>query len=98
MLADYEPQDPERCIRCQENDVIFVQKPFLFHFMVIFSTTEDFYELAKSILWHGACFPQQSLDQCGPNPGPWVACGPRGTFVQPWNTLTFTACFVSNKA
>ena len=34
MRADYEPQDQERCIRCRENDTIFVQKPFVFHFMV----------------------------------------------------------------
>jgi len=34
MVADYEPQDQQRCIRCLKNDIIFVQKPFLFHFMV----------------------------------------------------------------
>ena len=34
MVADYEPQDQQRCIRCSKNDIIFVQKPFLFHFMV----------------------------------------------------------------
>ncbi|CAK8689620.1 unnamed protein product [Clavelina lepadiformis] len=30
MIADYEPQDYERCIRCRENDIVFVEKPFRF--------------------------------------------------------------------
>ena len=38
------------------------------------------------------------LTQCGPNPGPPAVCCPLATFVRPSNTLTFVACFVSNKA
>ena len=34
MVADYDPQDITRCIRCQKNDIIFVQKPYIFPFMV----------------------------------------------------------------
>ena len=34
MIADYQPHDLTRCISCLEKDVIFVQKPFIFPFMV----------------------------------------------------------------
>jgi len=34
MVAQYEPQDTDRCIACQVGDVIFVKKPFVFSFTV----------------------------------------------------------------
>ena len=34
--------------------------------------------------------------QCGPNPGPRAACGPRTSFVRPSDTSSFVDYFVSN--
>ena len=46
-------------------------------------------DLHRSVSWI------KHLTQCGPNPGPWAACGPRTTFVRPSTTLTIVACLVS---
>lgn len=34
VVARYHPQEPERCIECEANDIIFIELPVVFDFKV----------------------------------------------------------------